>query len=598
MKSRASRVLWILAAFLLIIAGGIILWLSTQPYGVVEPFLNSFFDKKGFEALDSTNFPVFTWIFRFVGVGLWAGASILLFWRRQAWRNALQFATRLPDDFTAFIRDLQPARPDLGLLFLLLLIFAAGFIFRLEFINQPMSHDESYSYVAFASGSFQTAISDYHLPNNHVFHTILIYLTTRLFGLQPWTVRLPALAAGLAIVLVVYKLAAKLYDRPIALVTAALSAYIPALIYYSTSARGYTLVALIFLLSLWLGSYLLEHKNRVAWGVLSLLSAIGFYTVPVMLFPFGVVFAWLFLSHLFSKSPQPYSSKLEFSLYLAVSGIATAILTLLAYMPIFLRSGFSLVFGNEFVASLSWRDFPATILSRFQETWQQWTGPLPAVLVWILIAGFFISFVIEMRVGRSRFPLQVAALVWIGALLVLRRPNAFEKVWVFLVPVVLMWTAAGILGLVELLFRRFPAGRRLPPLVAGCVLLFVFVTAVQVAPALPADLAQKGGVEQAADYLVDHLQDQDKYLVSFPDNAALWYYVMARGQSFTRFQPELGFKRVLAVVSTDEGQTLDSVARDRHVLLSGLNCGDLMPVQTFDTIQVFECTPRQVTGSP
>ena len=67
--------------------------------------------------------------------------------------------------------------------------------------------------------------------------------------------------------------------------------------HYSNNARGYTLVALFTLLTLILGDIVRKEKNLFAWGLISLFSALGLYTVPVMLFPFGVLFVWLFLEN-------------------------------------------------------------------------------------------------------------------------------------------------------------------------------------------------------------------------------------------------------------------------------------------------------------
>ena len=592
MRSRFRIAFWILAACLALAAGAFFFWLSIQPYGVVKPFLDSFFDKKGFETLKPVNFTFFMWVFRVLAFGLVLIAPVLLFWRGAAWREGRQFVSRLPQDFTGFVKDLKPSWPGLGAALVLLVIFIAGFVFRMAFINQPIGPDESYSYVAFASGTFQDAISDYHLPNNHVFHTILMYLSTHLLGVHLWTVRLPAFLAGLLLVPFSYLLAARLYKREVGQVTAALVAAAPVLINYSSQARGYSILALISVASLILGYYLLEHKNRVGWGVLSLLGAFGFYNLPIMLLPIGVLYVWMSLSHLFSPTSAPYRSRLEFFIYLAASAIGMIGLTALAYLPIFVRSGFGLFFGNQFVASLSWRDFPATLMSRLQETWAEWTGAVPPVLVGLIIVGLFGSLFLERRTGKSRFPMQVAALAWIVALLLLRRYNAWARIWVFLVPLVLMWAAAGLVGMADLASTYFLKGRKLAPAVVAGALLLIVINSAQVIPTLPEKLTYKGDVERVAIYMVDHLQSQDKFLVSFPDDSPLWYYVMERGISFPHFQPELGFERVLALVDTSYNQTLDSVVKDRHLSLAALDCGNSTPLQVYGVVQLYECKAR------
>ena len=83
--------------------------------------------------------------------------------------------------------------------------------------------------MAFARSLFAAA-TDYHLPNNHVFHSILVYFSTRIFGIQPWAVRLPAFTAGVLLVPAAYWLAKRLYDRWTALGAALLVAWFPPLI--------------------------------------------------------------------------------------------------------------------------------------------------------------------------------------------------------------------------------------------------------------------------------------------------------------------------------------------------------------------------------
>src|SRR3990172_4791582 len=135
-----------------------------------------------------------------------------------------------------------------GVLLLAGLLLLAGFLPPFERVirglslSQPMQHDEAYTFIAFASRPFWIAISDYSLPNNHVFHTLLVYLAYHLLGDQPWIIRLPAFLAGVAIIPLTYAAAALFYNRKVGLLSAGLAAASPLLIDYSANARGYTLI--------------------------------------------------------------------------------------------------------------------------------------------------------------------------------------------------------------------------------------------------------------------------------------------------------------------------------------------------------------------
>jgi uncharacterized membrane protein len=79
-----------------------------------------------------------------------------------------------------------------------------------------------------------------------------------------WTVRLPALAAGITLIPASYVVARALYDRRAGLCAAALVAAFGPLVDYSVNGRGYTLGALLVLAALWLAGRLLTSDRRVA----------------------------------------------------------------------------------------------------------------------------------------------------------------------------------------------------------------------------------------------------------------------------------------------------------------------------------------------
>jgi hypothetical protein len=120
---------------------------------------------------------------------------------------------------------------------LLVLVFLGAGI-RWLFVSQPMRYDEAYTVVGFAARPLWNAISDYHLPNNHVFHTLLVHGMVQVFGFQEWAVRLPALLAGVACIPLVYLAGTALYDRPTGLLAAAWVAFSPLLIDASTTPAG------------------------------------------------------------------------------------------------------------------------------------------------------------------------------------------------------------------------------------------------------------------------------------------------------------------------------------------------------------------------
>src|SRR5262249_2753573 len=151
----------------------------------------------------------------------------------------------------------------------------------------------------------------------------------------------------------------------VALASAGLVACSSILVEYSTNARGYTLVALVFVLMLGTGEVLLRRRSVLGWSALTLLAGIGFWTIPVMLFPYGAGLIWLAVS---SRTPQTQSAyQGTFFRWLFASVLLTGTLTALLYAPVILVSGGGALFGNRFVTPLTWGQLyerlPASLLS-------------------------------------------------------------------------------------------------------------------------------------------------------------------------------------------------------------------------------------------
>ena len=153
-----------------------------------------------------------------------------------------------------------------------------------------MGNDEAASFIYYASHPLSIIVTIYGSPNNHILHSILMHAAYRIFGSAEWALRLPAFLAGMAIVPLTY-LAARNLPREKALPTrgaliaAALAASAPVLIDYSTDARGYTLLCCFVLICT-------IAVARGAWRTFAISAALGFYTLPVMLYPFLMLVVW------------------------------------------------------------------------------------------------------------------------------------------------------------------------------------------------------------------------------------------------------------------------------------------------------------------
>jgi hypothetical protein len=567
---------------LFFLAGLALLVLAFLPYGLLKSLTDALMPDGEFESLNPGNTVVFKTLFTAGGLAFFV-LAVVTFFRR--WALVTTFFKQLWADTRQSARGLRIPKNELPFLALVLTLMVVAVAYRLEYLYSSLHHDEAYTYMAFAH-SLRAAITDYHLPNNHVFHSILVYFSTQIFGDQPWVVRLPAFVAGVLLSPAIYAVGKRYYDRWVGFGAALLVVAAPSLINYSDNARGYTLVALFGLLLLLLGHTVCSGKNRFAWVLIGLVSALGIYTVPVFLFPFGVAYLWLFLENWFSPAPG-YTSRWDFLKYWLASGFGAAALTLILYLPILIYTGPADLFANAFVSPVPWPDFIETLSHRLSETWADWTFRVPLAVLLLLAAGWTLGLLFHKNISSNRVPLQAAAAAWILLLLVIQRPNAWTKVWVFLLPLMLLWAAAGIIGLLGLVKLK---NVRLSALAVVLLLAVELWHSILLIPQLPDLWAVHGDEENAVLFVQGNLQNGDKLVVSPPDDAPVWYYAELHGIYASVYQLDSAFDRLFVLVNPVEGQTPERVLAERGPGVEVVaSCSFL---EVLGKMEVFECPRR------
>lgn len=468
----------------------------------------------------------------------------------------------------------------------LLFVTLGGMLARLPLLSRPMVHDEAYTYVAFASRPLLAVISDYHLPNNHIFHTLLVHLVTEWLGAHPWTVRLPAFLAAALCIPALALLGARLYSPRAGLLAAILLAGLPVQALYATNARGYSLYT-FFTLVLFLLAQVLAHRPSVSlWALVAIVAGLGFWTVPFMVYPFAGVMLWLALT-LWDGENRSFArwvKKVAFP-FLGVT-LGVALLAVLAYLPVVLwGTGWRSLAGNGFVQPLEWRALFPTALVRLQETADEWTLGLPVWAGWGISAGALMAMLLHSRFSRERFsPLLMAV---IGAMLVwlVQRGNPMARLWTYLIP---LWVLGGAVGLWQLwafLRQRLPWLSRFEG--AGAVVLLV-VLSVSSLRAFP---LHAGEVQQVADLLVKEGSTQFFAIAGTPDDAPLWFYLMEAGAGRETFERKRmnSPESIFVVVRPSEGQTPQSVLAERGLDESLCAPQTLHLWQVVGGLQVYRC---------
>ncbi len=497
----------------------------------------------------------------------------------------------LGKDARSFVQDARTAIVAQGwptIAALCGIMFVAS-VMRLDNLDIPLGHDEAYMYSAFASRSLWHVVSDYHLPNNHVLLSIIMNLTTGLLGNHVWTLRLPTIIAGVFMVPAAYFFAKRFYSKETAILGSVLVAVFPILVQYSVLARGYVIIGLITLLLLTLADYVRVQKNRFAWLLIVILSALGFYTIPIMLFPFGALYIWLFVS-CFLEDIRSYDNKWDFLKYWLGSGISAALVTIILYAPIIIYN-YDRFFGNGFIEPVEWDIFPITIWTRLRNTWLEWTMSIPLWVVFLGVLGFFIALVFHKRFTRQKFSPQIAFFLWITALLIVRRPDMLPRFWLFLAAPLLVWSAAGIVEPLRGISLTIGKGWKPAQIFVAVILAFVFVQSLWIIPTLPAQWTKKDDMENAAIYLKDYIHQGDLVTASTAHLPTLRYYFEYYDIPPGYIRQSGKFQRAFVLVDEQKSETLDSVAPKIGFDIPAVDMDTAKVLVQFEYMTIYECYP-------
>ncbi len=562
---RAAGFWWLVVTAVCLLGGVALSAVGWLPFESVKGLADGLSPDGNFKvltpfALDELRLPL-----RLGGVCLLLALVGLLAFRRktQPFLSKLGPALReLPGELHELARIFVPRPGERHYLLGLLLVTAGAVLARLLFTSDPMVHDETYTYIAFAARPWWDLLSDYHLPNNHIFHTILVKLCTETFGMQPWAVRLPALVTGVLCVPAAYWLGKRFYSRPTGLLAAGLLAALPTWIDYNTNARGYSPQALFSLLVFGLAIYLREHKNRAGWLLFAGLGALGLFTLPVFVYPFGMTLAWLVISTLVEGAPA-YGGRGRLLIYVGVFAALTVLLAAVCYLPVVMGSGLDALIANPYVQRLSAGAFFGRLGDRLGGAWYEWNKDLPSGMVVILALGFVGGLILHSRVSRVRIPAQMTTLAWLALALLLQRPDPNARLWTFLIPFWLVWSAAGLVEGARLL--RIPPRWRagLLGLALLGLALFSYQRTLRYFPSLSPG---PGDVETIALYLQPLLEPGDGVVITSDDGPALWYYLRLHGTDDRYYVQQLDervLQRAFILVNESVGQTLQSAADDR-----------------------------------
>jgi 4-amino-4-deoxy-L-arabinose transferase-like glycosyltransferase len=433
----------------------------------------------------------------------------------------------------------------LRLLTLLALTLGAAGV-RLAYLFQPIVHDEAVTYVYFASRPLGDALSYYPFPNNHLLNTLLIKGSVGLFGNSPWALRLPAFIAGVLLVPAAYLAIRSLYGRDAALLGTAFVAVSSTLIFYSVSARGYTMQALFFMIAIVVGVRLLKKQGAGGWFALGILVVLGFYAVPTMLYFAAALFIWLLFEALFRDLE---GDRKQFVYRVVATVVGTAVVVVLLYLPVVIRNGIhALSHGNT--ASLTLGEFANRLPRGVGSIGNEWQSGMGWVVFGVLLFFFIFALVFQSRLGKQKVSLPLVFVVVGFIAIAIQRVVPYARNWLPALPLFFGAASAAALFALSRGIALLRKERATPPLATWVVILVSVLVALGLGTSVvvsgsayqPAGQLKLADADRLAAAIRTELRPGDVVYLEPNVRKPLEYYLMRRGVPLTVLYGYAGYK--------------------------------------------------------
>ncbi len=496
------------------------------------------------------------------------------------------------------IHDLFIGERDSSYIYWILgLITLIGMAMRLWKINDPIAYDEAYTFIYFATKPFRQILSDYSAPNNHILHTILVSLAYRLFGGHTWIVRFPAFVAGTLCIPAAYFASRRIFNGGQSLAAAALVAWTPWFINYSTNGRGYTLLTLFALLLANFAGIIVRQQSRAALIAYGITAALGFYTIPIFLYPMAGVSLWVLATYLTAnESWNNKSRKIWFFLTVCV---LAGMLTLLLYSPVILfGTGARSIFNNDIVEPRDWT-FVENIAPRLDKTWASWMQFISPPIRYLLLGGFLLSLFFYRKASRQRLPLQIFLILSILILLVIQRVAPLPRVWFYLEAFYMVFAGAGLVWFVEILIRQISITRSKEKIIPTIILLILVSVSISnyVSTHQASVIGDQNDVPEkyAAEYLTSHLKKEDTILSIAPVDILTAYYLYINNISYDVFYQRdhpVQIQNALIVLRTNSRYNTPESVLDFYKLTTSFDLQTVQLIYEYGPVSIFSIPAR------
>ena len=325
------------------------------------------------------------------------------------------------------------------------LLIAAGVALSAYFLDLPLRLDESSTVLVYASKPFGTVLTSYQTTNNHVLHTVLVWVAHQLGGWNRIALRLPAFLSFCLLLPALWWFARREYGPTAAAFTTALAATTPYFVEFATNARGYTLLFLLFVAALLCGQSLVHKPDRkVLWATWAATIGLGCFTIPLMAFPAVATACWMMLARWRRRGREGLGL---FAVKIAGWSVVALALAGALYTPILATIGIdgmrTTFDGLDYHFSDATLREPLAFFWHPVIVWFRWHLTSPAWYQGTLLALVLFGMAVRARTCRRAGTLVPAMVVAMAAVMVVEPILFPPRMVVWALPLILVLAGAG-----------------------------------------------------------------------------------------------------------------------------------------------------------
>ncbi len=205
-------------------------------------------------------------------------------------------------------------------------------------IHLPITHDEKSATVYYATWDFAGIIKSDCWPSNHILNSLLIKVCENLWGIEPWSVRLPNVISMFLFLTVLYLVAVRYFSKHGLLFCLPFILFCnPFLVDFYGLARGYGMSNAFLacsVYSLLLFSSSLKQKWYYLSIVFAMLAAYANFTLLIYWAAVQILLAFIYMVNAYSKKEK--ISKVV--LHLFCTALLAAAFLALSYEPLYKMS--------------------------------------------------------------------------------------------------------------------------------------------------------------------------------------------------------------------------------------------------------------------